>query len=77
MILGGLLSVCGDAQREEFTFEDELVAELIKIAQKVKDAPNSGRMNILQQVMLIFLFFSFCVFFCSFPLQPRKNGEMR
>ncbi len=35
MVLGGLLSVCGSLQREQFTKQDELVTSLTEVAEKV------------------------------------------
>ena len=48
VIVGALLSVCGHAQKEEFTAQDELVMDLTEIAQKVKAARDSARTNTLQ-----------------------------
>ena len=47
--LGGLLSMCGEAQREEFTQQDELIADLIKVAQKVKAVKDSSRLSLVRQ----------------------------
>ena len=53
IILGGLLSICGNAQRTEFTKQDEIVHDLIHVAQHVKSAKDSLRTNILQQELAV------------------------
>lgn len=53
IILGGLLSICGNAQRSEFTSQDEIVSDLTQVAQKVKNAKDSSRMNVLQQELSV------------------------
>ena len=53
VIVGALLSICGEAQKEEFTVQDELVTDLTEIAQKVKAARDSSRMNVLQQELAV------------------------
>lgn len=35
VILGGLLSVCGSLQRDQFTKQDELVVQITEVAEKV------------------------------------------
>ena len=35
VVLGGLLSVCGSLQRDQFTKQDELVTRLTEVAEKV------------------------------------------
>ena len=54
IILGGLLSICGNAQRSEFTRQDEIVADLTQVAQLVKSAKDSSRTNVLQQELAVF-----------------------
>jgi len=53
IILGGLLSICGNAQRSEFTRQDEIVSDLIQVAQQVKSAKDSSRTNVLQQELAV------------------------
>lgn len=53
IILGGLLSICGHAQRSEFTTQDEIVSDLTQVAQNVKSAKDSLRMNVLQQELSV------------------------
>ena len=53
IILGGLLSICGNAQRCEFTTQDEVVSDLTDVALKVKSAKDSSRMNVLQQELAV------------------------
>ena len=36
VILGGLLSVCGSLQRDQFTKQDELVTTFTEVAEKVE-----------------------------------------
>ena len=43
MILGGLLSVCGSLQRDQFTKQDELITRLTEVAEKVKKSKESAR----------------------------------
>ncbi|EDO45977.1 predicted protein [Nematostella vectensis] len=68
VILGGLLNICGEAQKEEFTFQDDLVTELIKVARKVKSAKDSARNNILQQELAALAGKLCCVF--RLPITP-------
>lgn len=53
IILGGLLSICGNAQRCEFTRQDEVLADLTHVAVQVKNAKDSSRTNILQQELAV------------------------
>ena len=53
IILGGLLSICGEAQKDEFTQQDELIADLIKVAQKVKVTKDSNRLSLVRQELEI------------------------
>ena len=53
IILGGLLSICGNAQRSEFTSQDEIVSDLTQVAQTVKNAKDSTRTNVLQQELAV------------------------
>ncbi|XP_022781034.1 phosphatidylinositol 4-phosphate 3-kinase C2 domain-containing subunit beta-like [Stylophora pistillata] len=53
IILGGLLNICGNAQRCEFTFQDEVVADLAEVARKVKTSRDSLRMNVLHQELAV------------------------
>lgn len=53
IILGGLLSICGNAQRSEFTRQDEIVSDLTQVAQLVKNAKDSSRTNVLQQELAV------------------------
>ena len=53
IILGGLLNICGNAQRCEFTMQDEVVADLAEVARKVKTSRESSRMNVLHQELAV------------------------
>lgn len=53
IILGGLLSICGNSQRTEFTRQDEIVSDLTQVAQQVKSAKDSARTNVLQQELAV------------------------
>ena len=53
IILGGLLSICGNAQRTEFTRQDEIVSDFTQVAQQVKNAKDSLRMNVLHQELAV------------------------
>ena len=48
MILGGLLSVCGSLQRDQFTKQDELVTRLTDVAEKVKKSKENLREDVLR-----------------------------
>ncbi|XP_033099202.1 phosphatidylinositol 4-phosphate 3-kinase C2 domain-containing subunit beta-like isoform X2 [Anneissia japonica] len=48
MVLGALLCMCGKALREQFHYQDALIKSLTLIADGVKSAKDSMRMNILQ-----------------------------
>lgn len=53
IILGGLLGICGNAQRCEFTRQDEILADLTHVAVQVKNAKDSSRTNVLQQELAV------------------------
>ncbi|XP_028391713.1 phosphatidylinositol 4-phosphate 3-kinase C2 domain-containing subunit beta-like [Dendronephthya gigantea] len=48
VILGGLLSVCGSLQRDQFTKQDELVARITDVAEKVKKSKENLRDDVLR-----------------------------
>ena len=48
VILGGLLSVCGSLQRDQFTKQDELVGRLTEVAEKVKKSKENLRDEVLR-----------------------------
>ncbi len=47
IVLGGILSVCGSAMRDQLSREDQMIQLLAQTAKKIKDAKESFRRNVL------------------------------
>ena len=68
IVLGGLLSICGQALRTEFIVQDQITSVVAKVAQKVQSAKDYSRQTVLQQELTeVAAFFSSSV---RLPVSP-------